>query len=54
LIRVSEAAVRASGIWIAVSDVLGWLATGQTHQQILDDFRELTEEDIRACLAHAA
>ena len=39
---------------IAVADVLGWLATGQTHQQILDDFPELTEEDIRACLAYAA
>ena len=39
---------------IAVADVLGWLAAGQTHQQILDDFPELTEEDIRACLAYAA
>jgi uncharacterized protein (DUF433 family) len=39
---------------IAVADVLGWLAAGQTHQQILDDFPELTENDIRACLAYAA
>ena len=39
---------------IAVADVLGWLAAGQTHEQILDDFPELTEEDIRACLAYAA
>jgi uncharacterized protein (DUF433 family) len=39
---------------IAVADVLGWLAAGQSHQQILDDFPELTEEDIRACLAYAA
>ena len=39
---------------IAVADVLGWLATGQTHRQVLDDFPELTEEDIRACLAYAA
>jgi uncharacterized protein (DUF433 family) len=39
---------------IAVADVLGWLATGQTHQQILGDFPELTEDDIRACLAYAA
>jgi uncharacterized protein (DUF433 family) len=23
---------------IAVADVLGWLAAGQTYQQILDDF----------------
>lgn len=39
---------------IAVADVLGWLAAGQTHQQILDDFPELTDDDIRACLAYAA
>src|SRR5205085_284016 len=39
---------------IAVADVLGWLAAGQTHAQILDDFPELTEDDIRACLAYAA
>jgi len=39
---------------IAVADVLGWLATGQSHEQILDDFPELTEADIRACLAYAA
>lgn len=39
---------------IAVADVLGWLAAGRTHAQILDDFPELTEDDIRACLAYAA
>jgi uncharacterized protein (DUF433 family) len=39
---------------IAVADVLGWLAAGQTHEQILGDFPELTEDDIRACLAYAA
>ncbi len=39
---------------IAVADVLGWLAAGQTHAQILADFPELTESDIRACLAYAA
>jgi uncharacterized protein (DUF433 family) len=39
---------------IAVADVLGWLAAGQTHAQILADFPELTDEDIRACLAFAA
>jgi uncharacterized protein (DUF433 family) len=39
---------------IAVADVLGWLAAGMTHQQILDDYPELTEQDIRACLAFAA
>jgi uncharacterized protein (DUF433 family) len=39
---------------IAVTDVLEWLAAGQSHQQILGDFPELTEEDILACLAYAA
>ena len=39
---------------IAVADVLGWLAAGQSHQQIVADFPELTEVDIRACLAYAA
>ncbi|MEP6485683.1 DUF433 domain-containing protein [Microcoleus vaginatus GB2-A3] len=35
---------------ISVYDVLGWLAAGMSHTEILDDFPELTEEDIRACL----
>jgi uncharacterized protein (DUF433 family)/predicted nuclease of predicted toxin-antitoxin system len=32
---------------IAVADVLGWLAAGMTHQAIIADYPELTEEDIR-------
>ncbi|HTV43542.1 MAG TPA: DUF433 domain-containing protein [Candidatus Sulfotelmatobacter sp.] len=39
---------------ITVGDVLGWLAAGMSHEQILSDYPELTEEDIRACLAYAA
>ena len=39
---------------IAVADILGWLAAGQSHQEIFEDFPELTEEDIRAALAYAA
>ena len=42
------------GMRIAVADVLGWLAAGMTHQQLLGEYPELTEEDIRACLAYAA
>ncbi|HEY6833201.1 MAG TPA: DUF433 domain-containing protein [Pseudolabrys sp.] len=42
------------GIRIAVADVLGWLASGMSEQQILADYPELTEADIRACLAYAA
>ncbi len=35
-------------------DVLDYLAAGMTETQILDDFPDLTEKDIRACLAFAA
>ncbi len=42
------------GMRIAVADVLGWLAAGMSHQEILSDYPELTETDIRACLAYAA
>lgn len=42
------------GMRIAVADVLGWLAAGMSEQQILADYPELTETDIRACLAYAA
>ncbi|MFT4276765.1 MAG: DUF433 domain-containing protein [Rhodopseudomonas sp.] len=39
---------------IAVADVLGWLSDGQTPEEIISDFPELTEQDIRAALAYAA
>lgn len=42
------------GMRIAVADVLGWLAAGMSHAQIISDFPELSEEDILACLAYAA
>ena len=42
------------GMRIAVSDVLGWLAAGVSHDKIRADYPELSEDDIRACLAHAA
>ncbi len=42
------------GLRIAVGDVLGWLAAGLSREQILADYPELTENDIRACLAYAA
>lgn len=42
------------GMRISVADVLGWLAAGMTHEEIVSDFPELTEEDIRACLAFAS
>ncbi len=42
------------GMRIAVSDVLGWLAADMSRAEIIADFPELTDEDIRACLAFAA
>lgn len=42
------------GMRIAVADILGWLAVGMSHAEILTDFPELTEDDIRAALAYAA
>jgi uncharacterized protein (DUF433 family) len=42
------------GLRITVYDVLEYLASGMTHEDILRDFPYLTERDIRACLAFAA
>ncbi|MGB2926447.1 MAG: DUF433 domain-containing protein [Limnothrix sp.] len=39
---------------ITVYDVLGWLAAGMSTDEIIDDFPELTELDIRSCLEFAA
>jgi uncharacterized protein (DUF433 family) len=39
---------------ITVADVLGWLSVGMSHSEIVADFPELTEEDIRACLGYSA
>lgn len=42
------------GLRIAVADVLGWLAAWMSHAEIIGDHPELTDDDIRACLAYAA
>lgn len=42
------------GMRISIYDVLGWLAAGMTNEQIIEEFPELTLEDIRASLASAA
>ena len=39
---------------ITVYDVLDWLASGLSEAEILADYPELTQHDIRACLAFAA
>ena len=42
------------GMRITVSDVLEYLASGMSADQIVEDFPELTKDDILACLAFAA
>ncbi|HEX8282158.1 MAG TPA: DUF433 domain-containing protein [Pyrinomonadaceae bacterium] len=42
------------GMRMTVYDVLEYLASGMTQEEILEDFPYLTREDILACLAFAA
>jgi len=42
------------GMRITVGDILGWLAAGMSHEEIVDDFPELTNDDILAALSYAA
>jgi uncharacterized protein (DUF433 family) len=42
------------GMRITVNDILGWLASGMTISEILDDFDELTSNDVFAALSYAA
>jgi uncharacterized protein (DUF433 family) len=42
------------GLRITVYDVLDYLASGMSVEEILSDFPDLTADDIRACLAFAA
>jgi uncharacterized protein (DUF433 family) len=42
------------GLRITVYDVLSYLASGMSAEEILDDFPMLTRDDILACLAFAA
>lgn len=39
---------------ITVYDVLEWLSSGMSYDEILADFPELTQQDILACLAFAS
>lgn len=42
------------GLRVTVYDVLDYLASGMTPQQIVEDFDYLTLADVQACLAYAA
>lgn len=42
------------GLRITVSEVLEYLASGMSPEEVVNDFPDLTIEDIRACLSFAA
>ena len=42
------------GTRITVYDVLQWLASGMSHEEIIVDFPQISEKQILACLAYAA
>ena len=42
------------GTRITVYDVLNWLSNGMTKEEIMQDFEEINEQMINACLAFAA
>lgn len=42
------------GTRISVYDVLGWLASGMSIEEILEDFPQLNRDQILACLAYSA
>jgi len=39
---------------ISVADVLGWLGSGMSFEDIIHDYPELTSDDIKACLLFAS
>ncbi len=42
------------GMRITVNDILGWLASGMTIDQIITDYDELSSKDVYAALSYAA
>ena len=42
------------GMRITVYDVLEYMASGMSQEEVLKEFPYLTQQDIRACLAYAA
>jgi uncharacterized protein (DUF433 family) len=51
-IRSGKPCIR--GTRITVSDIFDYLGGGMSVEEILDDFPDLTLDDIRACFAFAA
>ena len=51
-IRFGKPCVR--GTRISVGDVLGFLASGMTAEEVVEEYPSLTLDDVLACLAYAA
>jgi uncharacterized protein (DUF433 family) len=51
-IRFGKPCIR--GMRITVYDILGWLASGMSSDEIIEDFPELTLGDVKAALGYAA
>ena len=51
-VRFGKPCVR--GTRISVGDILEYLASGMSEDQLLKEFPQLAREDIRACLLYAA
>jgi len=51
-IRSGKPCIR--GTRLAVADIFDYLGGGMTIPEVLDDFPDLTADDIRACFAYAA
>ncbi len=51
-VRFGKPCVR--GTRLTVGDVLGCLARGMNEAELLEDFPQLTHDDVLSCLAYAA
>ena len=51
-VRFGKACVR--GTRLTVGEILEFLASGRTEQELLSDFPQITHADVLACLAYAA
>jgi len=51
-VRFGKPCIR--GMRITVFDILNWLASGMAISEIVNDYPELNEEDVKAALAYAA
>ena len=51
-VRFGQPCIR--GMRISVSDILGWLAADMSEKDIINDYPDLTSQDIKAALAYAA